>query len=221
VKLDHVTDTSQSSRETIQRSHQLNGESAQLRAYYQQWADSYDDDVRAEDYRGPQVMAELLEQWRRARPAETAVLDAGCGTGLVGAELRRRGYPLIDGCDLSDEMVDLARQTHAYRQLHPGVDLNWDLGTVGAGRYDAVICCGVFTLGHVLPAALNQLLKAVRPGGLVLVSTRDHYLKTSGFRQHLSWLRREGRADLRHARHDAPYIADESASYWVLQLPTG
>lgn len=204
------------SAETIAMSHALNGESAKLRELYRTWASGYDDDVLSEDYQGPQVVATLLDEWSDTTTEGAAVLDAGCGTGLVGIELARRGYRTIDGCDLSEEMAEVARGTGVYRDLHSGIDLNWDLGTVPC-EYDLVACCGVFTLGHVQPSALNQLLKAVRPGGVVVVSTRDRYVRTTPFREHLDWLQRENKAVLCQEVHGAPYIADENGSYWVLR----
>ncbi len=38
---------------------------------------------------------------------EHALLDAGCGTGLVGIELKKNGFDNLDGADFSQKMLDL------------------------------------------------------------------------------------------------------------------
>ena len=51
------------------------------------------------------------------------IVDAGCGTGLIGVELARHGYRTIDGVDLSPAMVERARQRNVYRDLEDDFDL--------------------------------------------------------------------------------------------------
>ncbi len=40
--------------------------------------------------------------------ATTQILDAGCGTGLVGVELERLGFRSIDGFGLSEAVAEKA-----------------------------------------------------------------------------------------------------------------
>ncbi|WP_084792193.1 class I SAM-dependent DNA methyltransferase [Actinopolyspora mortivallis] len=204
----------------IKRSHQLDGGTDNLKRYYRTWAVSYDHDVASENYSGPTALCDILEKVCGPPQPTTRVLDAGCGTGLVGLELVERGYTTIDGCDLSPEMVDVASKTGAYRWLQGDVDLNWDIDSSLVDSYDVVVACGVFTVGHVLPLALNQLIKATRPGGLVVVSTRESYLKQVSFVEHVQWLESESRAKLVERQDDEPYIAEEPATYWVLRRIT-
>jgi len=65
--------------------------------------------------RGAQVAAGYLV--RLADPAQP-VLDAGCGTGLVGLSLKARSIDEIVGIDLSPDSIKLAEQTGAYARLH-------------------------------------------------------------------------------------------------------
>ena len=50
------------------------------------------------------------------------ILDAGCGTGLVGMQLKKFGYLYIDGVDFSQNMLDLVPKD-IYRSLNR-IDLN-------------------------------------------------------------------------------------------------
>ena len=42
-----------------------------------------------------------------AKNKDIKIYDAGCGTGLVGAELKKFGYNYYDGADLSQKLLDL------------------------------------------------------------------------------------------------------------------
>lgn len=78
-------------------------EPAELLKTFNPLAPAFDDLlVKMLDYRGPEVVAALLEL--HGDPRGARVLDLGCGTGLVGAILKERGAALIDGVELSPEM---------------------------------------------------------------------------------------------------------------------
>lgn len=52
---------------------------------------------------------------RRFEHRPRTILDLACGTGKVGAELARRGYPRVFGIDLSEGMVRIATETRRLR----------------------------------------------------------------------------------------------------------
>ncbi len=54
---------------------------------------------------------------------ENKILDAGCGTGLVGIALKQKGYESVDGFDLSEEMIKVAAATGVYKSLNSGIDM--------------------------------------------------------------------------------------------------
>jgi len=47
------------------------------------------------------------------------IIDVGCGTGLVGVELEKGGFSNFDGIDISQEMIDIAKQ-RGYSKLFIG-----------------------------------------------------------------------------------------------------
>lgn len=96
-----------SSWDAVKQAHILDGDTSRLKNYYQHWADRYDHDVRNEQYSGPAYIADLLKHLPsnddmavNPEDPDIEILDAGCGTGLVGKELARRDYQHIDGFDL-------------------------------------------------------------------------------------------------------------------------
>lgn len=69
------------------------------------------------------------------------VLDAGCGTGRVGAELAQRGYEVV-GVDVDPSMLATARRV-APRVRWIEADLAELAGhDLGATAFDVVVCAG-------------------------------------------------------------------------------
>ena len=79
----------------------------ELMAAYKEWADKYDTDLIDEmGYVAPVIAGKLLLKYVNDPAVE--ILDAGCGTGLVGAFLSENGYSNITGLDYSPEMLSQA-----------------------------------------------------------------------------------------------------------------
>lgn len=107
--------------------------------------------------------------------ADACIIDLGCGTGLVGDELYKLGYRNIDGLDVSAESLEIAKTKAIYRRLTSGLMASESSKSLGidASLYDAAICVGVFTVGHVKSKGLDDLVHVVRPGGLACFTIRD------------------------------------------------
>ena len=169
-------------------------------ALYDEWAETYEADTAASmGYVGPAVAAGRLAE---LAPAPATVLDAGAGTGLVGVELARRGDYTVDGFDVSPAMLEKARATGHYRHVEVA-DLTARL-PVDDGTYDAVVCVGTLTEGHVGPEALAEFVRVTRPGGLVVATILDPIWEPKGYRAAVDALAEAGRADLREA-DEHPY----------------
>ncbi len=202
----------------------LDGEVESVKAYYAKWAESYDDDL-VDDYTGSRVIVDLLNDFldhstvsQDANMRQLPVADVGCGTGQVGVYLAESGFTAIDGMDLSAEMIEIARQRGVYRELTADVDLNQPLAEQWRGNYATTLCCGVFTLGHVQPEALQHLVTITRPGGLVLTSTRCAYYDDSDYQAVTDRLLASGQASLEAVVRDAPYTRDSHAHYWIYRV---
>jgi ubiquinone/menaquinone biosynthesis C-methylase UbiE len=196
-----------------------------LATYYHKRATTYEQDVRHEQYTGPQYMAHYLSHFAGnsglavdPRDRTLEILDAGCGTGLVGIALRETGYRHIDGFDLCDTMVAKARQTGAYRSLISGCNMLQRIPAYEDNQYDVTLCCGVFTTGHVPPIALRELIRVTKAGGVVLVSTRKSYYETTEFKSVYQRLQQAGHIKLIDGVMDGPYLAEEGAHYWAFEV---
>ncbi|MGV3573104.1 MAG: tetratricopeptide repeat protein [Ramlibacter sp.] len=111
-------------------------------------------------YRGAQRVADTLV--RLLEGARADILDAGCGTGLVGVLLRDHARSL-DGVDLSAGMLACAAAKDVYSRLEQG-DLVEFLGA-HPGGYDAITCAATLIhFGDLLPP-LRAAHGALRDGG--------------------------------------------------------
>jgi predicted TPR repeat methyltransferase len=193
----------------------LDGDPDRVRTYYEDWAETYDLDVGSAEYSGPSIAAKLLRQHLSGRNAR--LLDAGCGTGLVGIELGALGFGRVDGFDLAEAMAAQARASGCYRKVLGGIDMMRAGDYYAEASYDAVLSIGVFTLGHVAPEALRVLLRLTRAGGLMIISTRSQYYQRTGYRQLVDELVAQDRLAILRQLMNAPYNRDGDAHYWVFR----
>jgi len=127
-------------------------------------------------YTAPQETVLVLKKY--ALNNKYKILDAGCGTGLVGIELKKCGYSNIDGVDFSQNMLDLIPQG-IYKKIEK-VDLNKPL-KFKTNMYDVVMCVGTFTYGHVKPQALDELIRITKNGGLICFTINEGIYEEYGF----------------------------------------
>jgi len=151
---------------------------------YDQWARTYDQDMGSGGYRHPSICLALLA--RHVDPRAGWILDAGAGTGLIGEWMRIVGYEHLVALDASEGMLEVARSKRVYAELHQG--LLGELLPFADDRFAAVVCSGVFTLGHVGAEGLDDLLRVVRPGGSIVLTVKDKLYSEGGFRAHVEAL---------------------------------
>jgi predicted TPR repeat methyltransferase len=137
-------------------------------ALYDNWAATYDAEMAQAGYRHPSIGLALLA--RHAPRGAGPVLDAGCGTGLLGDWLRILGFDPLEGLDLSEGMLRVAQAKGSYARLHQ-LALGQPL-PFADGQFAAIISTGVFTTGHVGPEGLPELVRATRPGGPIVLTVK-------------------------------------------------
>lgn len=138
-------------------------------AAYAEWANSYDQTMAESGYVSPPQLAALLAQ--HCPPDGASVLDVGCGTGLSGIALHEAGFATIDGADISDAMLAEAATKEIYRKL-TRVDLTAGIPE-SDNTYHGAFSTGTFTLGHVGPAAIPEVIRVLKPGGHFCLTVSD------------------------------------------------
>ena len=135
-------------------------------ALFDDWAPTYDNDLVNE--MGYVADAEACRRLEALVPDRQArILDAGCGTGLVGRRLQQAGYTDIHGSDYSQKMLAEARACGAYRSLQQH-DLTHPVET--DQLYDAAIVVGVFAFSVPSAEHLINITCCLQPQGIALVT---------------------------------------------------
>jgi len=138
--------------------------------YYVDWTkeDQFNKDMTEWNYQAPQNTVRLFDQHTPNK--DINILDAGCGSGLVGSELKKYGYIKITGADFSQEMLNLIPK-NIYQSLEL-LDLNENL-KYEDNFYDAITCVGTFTYGHVKAHALDEMIRVLKKGGLICFTINE------------------------------------------------
>jgi ubiquinone/menaquinone biosynthesis C-methylase UbiE len=142
----------------------------ELEHIYKNWAKKYEDDViNLAGYVGHLITSDLLLSYLGNNQAK--ILDAGCGTGLVGEILIKNSFQNLVGVDFSQEMLNIAKQKNVYKSLELA-DLTKKLDYED-NLFDAVICAGTFTCGHVGPEVLNEMVRITKNEGYICFTVRE------------------------------------------------
>lgn len=154
-----------------------------LRTLYREWAHSYDSGFGdAQGYQLPREVAQAFIGAGGIGP----VLDVGAGTGLVAEHLAQRGVTEIDALDFSEDMLSVARSKGIYRELF-AADITKQID-IAAPLFAGVVSAGTFTMGHVGPEGIVQLLPLAAKGALFVISVNAAFYKPAGFAAHLERL---------------------------------
>jgi predicted TPR repeat methyltransferase len=121
-----------------------------VRHLFDQFSANYDSRMTAElRYCAPSILRQLAELLGFDRRGPQAILDLGCGTGLMGVAVRDWADRL-DGVDLSPAMIEKARSRAIYDELFVGDIRNWL--AVCECRYDLVLAADTLVyLGDLAP----------------------------------------------------------------------
>lgn len=112
---------------------------------------------------------DIIERWL-GEARGLRILNAGCGSGELCWRLARLGHHVV-GIDPESSYVEIARH-HPWRM--PESDCSFTVCTIesysGVGDFDCVISTDVLEHIENDHAALDKMLKLIKPGGLVLLT---------------------------------------------------
>ena len=138
--------------------------------YYDDWATNaqFNQDMIDWKYTAPVNTVQLLDKYIHDKNIK--ILDAGCGSGLAGIELKKRGFTNIYGVDFSQSMLNLI-PNNIYQTVEL-IDLNEPL-KYDDNDFDAIICVGAFTYGHVKAHALDEFIRVTNKNGYICFTINE------------------------------------------------
>jgi len=188
------------------------------RQLYDQWAESYNADMNKYSFTAHVFVAEAVAKYlSTVHPSDAQIVDAGCGSGLVGLHLKKLGFQVIDGLDLSKGMLKVADKTRAYHNLQLA-DLTKKLDVMD-NTYDALTCSGTFTHGHLGPEPLLEFVRVIKSGGIVAATVLESFWAEMNFEKVVNELVENDLVEvLEKDVHNYRKIEDEASGGIVLIL---
>jgi len=183
----------------------------EIMEYYDEWGtnNKYDKDMVEWDYTGPKETVDTFKKY--ANNKKIKIYDAGCGTGLVGVELKKNGYTNFDGVDLSQKLLNLVPDG-LYKNILKA-DLNKPLN-ISDNEYDAVLCVGTFTFGHVKPPALDEFIRITKNKGLLCFTINEGIYEEYGFDKKIKELT-ENNLWKKKEFFKSNYISSKDVNAWL------
>jgi len=179
--------------------------------YYDEWGenDKYNKDMVDWNYTGPKETVNTFLKYEKNKDA--LIFDAGCGTGLVGLELKKFGFKNFHGADLSQILLSTI-PSNLYKKLFKS-DLNQSIN-LEDNTYDAIFCVGTFTFGHVKPNALDEFIRITKKGGLICFTINEGIYKDYGFDKKIQELNKANLwSEIEFFKSD--YIASKDVNAWL------
>jgi len=144
------------------------GSTDEIISKYDSWALDYDDEHYGNGWTVAlnRIAYKLLLHLNR----DSKILDVGCGTGLLAKELSSYGFSNLYGIDVSNKSLELSRNLGIYSELYYG-----DLGNpleLKSNSFDALVSTGVFTRNQVPLGAFKELIRILKPQGILAVLLR-------------------------------------------------
>ena len=148
-----------------------------------------------------------------AIPPGAAILDVGCGTGNLTADLGRITSGRVVGVDPAAGMIrrslDLYGAGGIDFRVMGAESLDYD------GEFDILFCSSTFQWFNRPDAVLERFHRALRPGGRVGVQAPATSLFCPNFIRAIEHCRRTPRLDALYARFRSPWFFLESAEAYA------
>ena len=135
-----------------------------VRATFDDFASTFDEKLAELEYKAPELLSQALCRYTNNLGA---VLDAGCGTGLVAPLIHTISHS-ITGVDLSGEMINLAKKRNLYTDLHTEDLVQFLKNNINI--FDTIIAADVLCYFGDLSPVMHNFHTALKDKGVLAFS---------------------------------------------------
>ena len=186
-------------------------ETKEVMEFYDEWGlnNKYDKDMLDWNYTGPKETSEVFAKYQKDKNIK--IFDAGCGSGLVGVELKKYGFINFDGSDISRELLNQVPKG-LYQNLTQS-DLNKPIN-ISNNSFDIVTCVGTFTFAHVKAHALDEFVRITKENGLICFTINEAIYENQGFKTKLEELKNNNKIE-EIEFFKSNYLASKDVNAWL------
>ena len=179
--------------------------------YYDDWTKNaqFNQDMIDWDYTAPVNTVQLIDKYIHDKNIK--ILDAGCGSGLAGIELKKRGFTNIYGVDFSQSMLNLI-PNNIYQTVEL-IDLNEPL-KYDDNDFGAIICVGTFTYGHVKAHALDEFIRVTNKNGYICFTINEGIYTEYKFDKKINELSKNKSWEILNLSKSS-YIVNKDVEAWL------
>ena len=176
---------------------------------YGEWAETYETAVPT------QLDIRIFERIRSVGwTGSRACLDLACGTGRIGELLKRKGVGVIDGIDITPEMLALAEAKDLYRSLSCG---SIEKTGLSDGAYDLIVMSLVDEhLASLEPVYREAARVSDKNAKFVVVGMHPFFFMT-GMPTHFKDKNGASKAIETHIHLTSDHVRAALGSGWTLQ----
>lgn len=188
--------------------------------FYKKWAENYDADCVSHGYRAPELACEVVLD--HVKDKNAYIMSLGGGTGLDGQKMYEAGYRNLDCHDGSEEMLEAARSRNVFKRLYCEMLQPNTKSGLETEVYDALVCVGCFVPNHLQNDHVDDLLRPVKKGGIIIFGTREMFVKPSenwnyDLDEKISELVKEGKVELVERRVTPDYYPKLNGVFHVMR----
>lgn len=133
------------------------------------------DDIERTSEMGDNYFTPVIDQLKNhLTSGNRKILDVGCGTGLFFCSLSKLPKTELYGLDAFSSSSEIA-VNRGYKKVVNIDDLNECLFPFADNEFDAVMCKDVFEHLLLPLAALKEIKRVLKPGGLLLIHVPNHF----------------------------------------------
>ena len=125
--------------------------------------------------------------------------------------MKKYGFKNFYGADLSQKLLDIV-PNNLYQKLDK-VDLNKPINEKD-NTFDAVMCVGTFTYGHVKPPALDEFIRITKNKGMICFTINEGIYEEYGFDKKIKQLNIDNKwKEVEFFKSD--YISSKDVNAWL------